>query len=103
MEKSVSFRGEKTGSKDEGESSRDFLMCVESTRETTDLKLKLSIITELINLLQSVTTAQHSFTEWRNDATSALIYTLTSVNQQTKKRPDKQTQSLSNGQRVLKL
>ena len=44
MEKSVSFRGQKTGAKDGvwigglGESSRDLLECVESTRETTDLK-----------------------------------------------------------------
>ena len=58
MEKSVSFRGRKTGAKDGvrigglGVSSRDLLECVESTRETTDLKLNLSIIAELINLLQ---------------------------------------------------
>ena len=57
IEKSVSFRGRKTGAKDGaqtgrlGDSSRNFLECVESTRETTDLKLKLSIIAELINLL----------------------------------------------------
>ena len=50
MEKSVSFRGRKTGAKDGvrvgglGVSSRDLLECVESTRETTDLKLNLSII-----------------------------------------------------------
>ena len=58
MEKSVSLLGRKTGAKDSvrigglGVSSRDFLECVESTRETTDLKLNLSIIAELINLLQ---------------------------------------------------
>ena len=58
MEKSVSFRGRKTGAKEGlrkgglGVSSRDLLECVESTRETTDLKLNLSIIAELINLLQ---------------------------------------------------
>ena len=44
MEKSVSFRGRKTGVKDGvrigglGVSSRDCLECLESTRETTDLK-----------------------------------------------------------------
>lgn len=44
MEKSVGFRGRKTVAKGRvligelGESSRDFLACVESTRETTDLK-----------------------------------------------------------------
>ena len=44
MEKSVSLRGRKTGAKDSvrigglGVSSRVFLECVESTRETTDLK-----------------------------------------------------------------
>ena len=58
MEKSVSFRRRKTGAKDGvrigrlGVSLRDLLECVESTRETTDLKLNLSIIAELINLLQ---------------------------------------------------
>ena len=63
IEKSVSFRGGKTDAKDRGESSRDFLDCVDSTRETTDLKLKLSIIAELINLLQSLTAAEILFTE----------------------------------------
>lgn len=57
MEKSVSFFGH-TDAKDGaqirglGESSRDFLECVESTKETTDLKQSLSIIAELINLLK---------------------------------------------------
>ena len=48
IEKSVSFRRGAPGAKD-GESSSDFLECVESTRETSALKLKLSIITELID------------------------------------------------------
>ena len=48
MEKSVSFRG--LGGL--GDNSSDFLERVESTAETTDLEQKLSIITELINLLQ---------------------------------------------------
>ena len=48
MEKSVSFR--RLGGL--GDNSRDFLEHVESTTEATDLKLKLSITIELINLLQ---------------------------------------------------
>ena len=44
MEKSVSFRGRRTGAKDSvqiaplGESSRDFLERVESTAESSDLE-----------------------------------------------------------------
>lgn len=58
MEKSVSFRGRMTDAKGGvrigglGVSSRDFLEGVESTRETTDLISKLSIIAELTNLFQ---------------------------------------------------
>lgn len=58
IEKSVSFREQKTGAKGSvrigglGVNSRDFLEGVESTREATDLILKLSITAVLINLFQ---------------------------------------------------
>ena len=58
IEKSVSSRGRRIGAKDGvrigglGNNSVDFVECVESTTEKTDSEYNLSIITELINLLQ---------------------------------------------------